>query len=44
MRTRKQPALRIIIGLSVMAMAVASLGFNLQHIDPTEHQHDSHTQ
>jgi len=43
MRTRKQPALRIIIGLSVMAMAVASLGFNLQHIDPTQHQHQNHT-
>jgi sulfite exporter TauE/SafE len=44
MRTRKQPIIRIIIGLSVMAMAVASLGFNLQNIDPAQHQHKNHSQ
>lgn len=44
MRIRTQPALRIIIGLSVMAMAVATLGFNLQNIDPAQHQQHIHTQ
>lgn len=44
MRTRQQPMIRIIIGLSIMAMAVASLGVNLQNIDPAQHQHHNHQQ
>jgi len=38
-RLGQRPYLRVAIGLSIVAMAVVSLAMNLNHNDPTSHQH-----